>query len=192
MRFVTAAVAALWLVAAAPALAESPGPIGLDEVRIGGALSGLELVRNSIVVPDLASFSLSNADSLAADLYFAAPDHDVFRWLGSPRIAIGGVLSLRGRESVGHAGLNWHLPIGETFFLEADLGLGIHNAALSGASAPLRNVGCPVLLHWAYAAGANLTENVTLTAKFQHVSSVNVCRPNDGINNFGVSLGWKF
>ena len=73
--------------------------------------------------------------------------------------------------------------------LGGDLGGG---AALSGASAPLRNVGCPVLLHWAYAAGANLTENVTLTAKFQHVSSVNVCRPNDGINNFGVSLGWKF
>lgn len=192
MRFVAAALAALWLAGTGPVLAESSVPLGLDEVRIGGALSGLELVPYSIVVPDIGSFGLASADSLAVELYFAPPDHDVFRWLGSPRIAIGGVLNLRGRESVAHAGLNWHLPLGETFFVEADLGLGIHNAALSGASAPYRNVGCPVLLHWAYGGGANLTENVTITAKLQHVSNVTLCRPNDGINHFSVSLGWKF
>ena len=184
----------LAIAAALPAWAQSNAAerIGLDEVRVGGALSGVELFPYTIVLPIVTTFNLANTDSLTADLYFKTPDLDVFRWLGSPRIAIGGVLNLRGRESVVHAGLNWHLPMGEVLFLEADLGVGITNAALSGAPSPFRNVGCPVLLHWAYGMGANLTENVTLTARLQHVSNVTLCSPNDGINTFGVSLGWKF
>lgn len=166
---------------------------GIDEVRGGMAMSGLELMPKYFVIPEVTSFNIGNIDSVQFDILFRSPDVDAFRWIGSPRPSVGTVVNLRGRESVLHAGLDWHVPIGDTpVYLEAGIGLGIHNGALSGAAPPLRNVGCRTLFHWHYGAGVDLSEHVTLTAEWQHLSSVNLCQPNEGINNFGVTVGWKF
>jgi lipid A 3-O-deacylase len=71
--------------------------------------------------------------------------------------------------------------------------VAIHNGALQGAEPPLRNLGCPVLFHWSYGVGANITDNWTVTANLQHLSNIIFgCTPNQGINHFGVSLGYKF
>lgn len=171
----------------------------VTEVRGGITMSGLELYpwdRNAIwnvVTPVPGSFNLSNIDSVQFNVLFAAPDVGAFEWLGTLRPALGGVISLSGRESLVHAGLNWQIPLGDVFYLEAEGGVAIHNGALQGATAPLRNLGCPVLFHWAYGVGANLTENWTVTATFQHASNIIFgCYPNQGINHLGVSLGYKF
>lgn len=168
----------------------------IEEVRIGGTLSdlGLNPLFDSVyVLPDLDTFDIAKLDSLQFDVMFRSPDVGAFYWLGSLRPAIGGVVNLRGRESLLHAGLNWHLPLGETFYLEAEGGLAIHNGALRGAVPPLRNLGCPVLFHWSYGVGANIDENWTVTANFQHVSNVVFgCIPNEGLNHFGISVGYKF
>lgn len=138
------------------------------------------------------TLSLANIDSVQFDAFFDLPDLDLLRWVGSPRANLGGVVNLRGRESLAHLGLTWHLPVGEVFYAEASVGGGIHNGALSGASAPFRNLGCRALFYWSWGIGANLTENLTLTANLQHLSNVYACSPNDGINHLGVALGWKF
>lgn len=168
----------------------------VEEVRLGGALSHValnETIENVWVVPDFTSFDISNLDTAQFQLLFRSPDLGAFNWLGSIRPELGGVVNLRGRESVLHAGANWHLPLGETFFLEAEGGLAIHNGALQGAAPPLYNLGCRVLFHWSYGVGANLDEHWTISANLQHVSNVIFgCAPNDGLNHFGVSLGYKF
>lgn len=163
----------------------------VEEIRGGAALSGIELYPNSGFVPNANTFDLSNLDSLQFDILFDFAS--VHGGLGILRPAVGGIVNLRGRESLVHGGVNWQLPLGDIFYLEAGAGLAIHNGALSGAVPPLRNLGCPVLFHWAYGAGANITENMTLTANLQHVSNVIMgCTPNQGLNHFGVSLGYKF
>jgi hypothetical protein len=171
----------------------------VTEIRGGITMSGLELypwdphhVLN-VVTPVLGSFDAGNIDSVQFQALFWAPDVGAFDWLGSIRPEIGGVINLRGRESVIHAGLNWQIPVGDMFYLEAEGGVALHNGALSGAAPPLRNLGCPVLLHWSYGVGANLGENWTVTANFQHVSNIVFgCTPNDGLNHAGISLGYKF
>ena len=168
------------------------GPLGLDEVRAGPAISGGELYPGTIVIPVVTSFSFSNLESAQFDLYWD-PFPNLYRFLGSPRPYLGGIVSFGGRESALHGGVQWHVPIGRRFYLESSVGYGIHNGALSGAVAPYRNLGCRTLVHWSYGAGAQITENITVTAQLQHMSNVFAgCSPNDGMNHFGVSVGWKF
>lgn len=201
--FLPAAAAALCLFAVpslaqttAPTAAETGWGVGLQEVRLGGALSSIELHPYSIFVPNLSSFDPANLDSVTFDALFRTPHIAVFDWLGSPRLELGAVLNLRGRENVVHAGLNWHLPVFETpLFLEMSWGVGFTDAALEGAAKPFRNVGCNPLVHWSMGVGAEIDANWNVVARLQHVSHALLCGndvPNEGVNNFGIALGYKF
>ncbi|WP_158626114.1 acyloxyacyl hydrolase [Arsenicitalea aurantiaca] len=172
--------------------AQGQDPVSLSEVRVGGAISGIELLP--WFAPDLETFTTDNLDSLTVDFLFHSEDLASIDWLGAPRLELGGVLNVQGRESVLHAGLNWQVPVFETpLFAELGLGVGIHDGALDGAERPLRNLGCPFGFHYSYALGANLENNFTILAKFQHISHANLCGDrNDGINNFGLSAGYRF
>jgi lipid A 3-O-deacylase len=167
--------------------------IGLEEVRFGGALSNLELnpVRMPFE-PDLGSFAKARPDMLQFDVIMRSPE--LFAWIGGARPSLGGVINLQGYESMVHAGLNWKYELGESpVFIEAGLGLGIHNGYLSGAPAGYRNLGCRTLVEWQYGAGYDVNDKVNITATWKHVSGYLLgCSPNDGINTFGVAAGWKF
>lgn len=166
---------------------------GISEIRGGPAISGGELIPGTYVIPQVSSFSFSNLESVQFDLYWETPYPELLRYLNSPRPFVGGILSLGGRESSLHWGLSWDLPLGDVFYVELAGGNGIHNGALSGATRPLRNLGCQFLWHWSAGIGANITENVTVTAQLQHMSNIIAgCSPNDGMNHFGISVGWKF
>lgn len=174
----------------APAAAQM---YGLSEVRGGPAISGGELIPGFYVIPQIDSFSFSNLESAQFDLYFETPFPELLQYLGSPRPFVGGILSLGGRESSLHAGVQWHIPLGDVFYAEFAGGAGIHNGALTGATRPLRNLGCQFLFHWSAGVGANVTDNVTVTLQLQHMSNIIYgCSPNDGMNHVGVSVGWKF
>jgi lipid A 3-O-deacylase len=175
---------------ATPALA---GDFGLSEVRGGIAMSNLELLFNTTFVPDANSFSAGRIDSAQFDLLFRSPDIDAFKWIASPRPELGTMLSLSGHESIIHAGLNWHVPVGTTpFYLEAGLGLGITDGYLDNAPPGYHNLGCRALLHWEYGVGYNIDDRWTVTAEWQHVSSTGLCTPNEGLNDLGVTVGYKF
>ena len=167
--------------------------LGLSEIRGGPAISQGELIPGTLVVPQIDSFSFSHMESAQFDFYWKTPLPNVLRWIGSPRPFVGGIVSFTGLESSLHWGWQWHAPIGRIFYVEGAVGNGIHNGALSGASLPHRNLGCRFLYHWSAGVGANVTERLTVTAQLQHMSNVLAgCAPNDGMNHFGVSVGWKF
>jgi lipid A 3-O-deacylase len=167
---------------------------GISEVRIGPALSNLELVPSSYVVPDRSSFSKARFDAIEFDVYFKTPFPDALWWIGSPRPSIGGDINFGGFESMIHAGLDWHVPIGSTpFYLEAGGGVGLHTGYLDNAPAGFHNLGCPVLLHWKAGAGFNLNDNTTVTLDWSHMSNIVFkCSPNNGLNDVGLTVGWKF
>lgn len=172
---------------------------GLSEVRIGGAISNLELSLLQIVpgmhaLPDIGSFSKGRLDSVEFEVLFGTPWPDVFKWIGSPRPSIGGLVNLGGYESFVHAGLDWHLPVGSTpFYLEAGAGIGVHNGYLNNAPPGYHDLGCSTLVHWQYGAGMNISPDVTLTLQWQHMSNIIFgCTPNQGLNDLGLEVGWKF
>lgn len=162
----------------------------LDELRVGGffhnAYQGF--------LPTSPNWTLDNLSDIKFAALFAAPEVDAFAWIGNPRAEIGTTLNLSGfSESLVHANLNWQVPIFDTpLYLELGLGAALTNGALSGAARPARNMGCPIGFYDAFGIGAHLTETVTLTLRYEHVSNLEICAPNDGLSNLGLMLGARF
>lgn len=164
--------------------------LGIDEIRVGGTLSNLELVY--YLVPDLSSLTKARLDAVQFDVLFRTPEP--FAWLGTLRPAIGGVINLEGYESLVHVGVDYQVHVANSpVYVEAGLGLGIHNGYLRAAPAGYHNEGCRALAHWEAGVGADLGDDVTVTLEWQHMSGfIFGCRPNDGLNHVGLVLGKRF
>jgi hypothetical protein len=37
-----------------------------------------------------------------------------------------------------------------------------------------------------------VSENVTVTLRYEHISNLELCSPNDGLSNLGLMVGVKF
>jgi len=106
---------------------------------------------------------------------------------------VGATINFGGLESMVYGGMVWHVPVAATpFFTEAALGAALHNGALSGATAPARNLGCSLLFHEQVSLGANLSPTTSVMLTAEHASSANLCLPNEGLTNIGVRVGFKF
>jgi hypothetical protein len=173
-------------------IAQTAYYFGIDEVRLGPALSNMELLPNLYVVPDVSSFNKARLDAAQFDIYFRSPE--IFRWIGSPRPSIGGIVNFSGHESFVHGGIDYHVPLGTSpFYVEVGGGVGIHNGYLDNAPAGYHDLGCPVLLHWKAGLGANLNADTTLTLDWEHMSNIVFrCHPNQGLNAIGLVIGHKF
>ena len=184
-------LAALGAVLAAPAAAQETGasPFGLEEFRAGvfyhSAYGGF--------LPTGNNWDFSRLEDVKFSALFASPDLEAFRWIGSPRPEIGATLNLNGRENLVHANLNWQIPVFDTpLYLELGFGAALTDGALDGATRPARNFGCALNFYEAGGIGAHLSEDVTLTLRYEHMSNLEICSPNDGLSNVGVMLGFKF
>ena len=174
-------------------IAETAQYFGVSEVRLGPAITNLELIPDRWV-GDPSSFNKGRLEGVEFDVLFNTPFPETLKWIGSPRPSIGGVVNLGGHESMIHAGLDWHLAIGSTpFHLEGGVGVATHNAYLNDAPPGFHDVGCPILLHWKHGIGVNLNDNTTFTADWAHISGAPFgCNPNQGLNDVGFTVGHKF
>ncbi|MNI34645.1 Lipid A 3-O-deacylase (PagL) [compost metagenome] len=107
-----------------------------------------------------------------------------------PRIQLG-VSGGPDATDQAYAGLNWHVPLGETFFAEAGIGGTVHNGNLDTGDGPL--LGCRFLFREHVALGMRLNDTVNLMATADHSSHANLCDgPNDGLTHVGLAIGVKF
>lgn len=183
-KSVMAACAALTL--ASPALAQE---ITIDELRAGvfyhSAYSGF--------LPTGDNWELTRLEDVKFSALFTSPDIEAFRWIGSPRPEIGATLNLNGRENILHANLNWQIPVFDTpLYLELGFGAAVTDGALTGAIRPERNFGCSFNFYDAAGIGANVGENMTVTLRYEHISNLDLCPPNEGLSNIGLMVGFKF
>lgn len=151
----------------------------VDEVRLGASRS-------------FGGSSTESGTSGSAEIYFAPferPVAGVTDVLLSPRIQFG-ALAGEGPDQA-YAGLNWHVPIGEVFFVELGIGGTVHNGSLDDGDGP--HLGCRLLFREHAAAGVELPRNLRLMATVDHSSSANLCDgPNEGLTHAGLALGVKF
>ena len=161
---------------------------GLYELR-GGLLahSADEPAPNGFV------YNFSRLEDVSIDALFYSPDIDAFKWIGSPKINLGGNLNIAGRESHAHLGLTWQIPIFDSpFFIEGTFGGAVHNGALTTATPPARALGSQFLFYEEIGIGAVLPDNWTVLATAEHASNANLASPNRGLTNMGLKFGKRF
>jgi len=188
---------ALAFIVAQGGAAPAANAFELDEARLGINVTGVELWTG--FRPYAGLEHLEALDTVEVQLLFTLPNDTLLAYVGNPDISVGLHGSLLGRASLAHLGLNWETQIFDTpFFIDGTIGGAITNSTLKGASAPDRNVGCPALLYFAADLGYQLTENLSVMGTVYHASHSSLCwlidasAPNQGLNGYGIKLGYKF
>ena len=120
-----------------------------------------------------------------------------------PRVHFGASGNLSNRTSIAYTGLLWTFPVFERFFVEPFVGPAVHNGSLTPTQA-LAGLGCPALFHAGANAGYRFDGHWSVMFTFEHLSNgkslfgVNcgtnqgLRGSNQGLNNYGVRLGYAF
>jgi lipid A 3-O-deacylase len=120
-----------------------------------------------------------------------------------PRVHFGGAANLSDRTSFVYTGAVWTIPVWDRVFAEAYVGPAVHNGSL-GPTSTLAGLGCPVLFHAGASLGYRFTERWSVMGTFEHLSNgktlfgVNcgtnlaATGSNQGLNNYGVRVGYGF
>jgi len=214
MKLLGIVAAAFLALAAVPAVADDlqydsdlAKALGISEIRAGVMMDDVELYSRVPIwfVPQPDTFHTENIDTISGDVVFntpdlsgflAKPDIGWFNWLINPRPVVGFDLNFK-HESVIHASLNWHIPIGDTgIFIEPEVGGSLNNAVLDATKRPpgWRDVGCNALIYWSLNIGYQINEHWNIMATEQHSSHDGLCEwvHNQGINYEGIRIGYKF
>jgi hypothetical protein len=119
-----------------------------------------------------------------------------------PRIHFGGSLNLSGRTDVLYTGLLWTMPVFDRFFVEGFIGPAIHNGSIV-PTATHAGLGCHTLFHVGGSVGYRFNEHWSVQGTFEHLSNGRgifgidcgtnqIPGGNQGLNNYGVRVGYAF
>ena len=167
-------VALLW---AAPAQAERHI---LSEIRGG-------LYAHDI---DFWSFNREEGVDVNAELLFVSPA--LLEPIWSPRPHLGVTLNTAGDTSHAYGGLTWTYDLPRGFFVDGNLGLSAHNGKLDTSDDERKSLGSSVLFRLGAALGYNITEKVNVSLQFEHMSNAYLADENEGMDNAGIRLGYRF
>jgi hypothetical protein len=120
-----------------------------------------------------------------------------------PRPHVGGMVNLEGRTSSVYAGALWTFPLPYHFFAELFFDGEAHNGYLTDAPPGRSSLGCPYLFHDGGSLGYKVSRHWSLMFTFDHQSNGRAVfgtecdglgskTPNQGINDYGVRIGYTF
>ena len=191
IRSVALMMALAWVLpgsqAAAQQFSNGEGLFGIfDEVRLG-ALYPVQPNDDSGVI-------------VSGQLYFRTfvpPFENYFAdTLLRPRVHVGGNLAT-GDDPINqvYAGLTWHFPIRNGFFVEASFGGTWHDGPLESTGDGL-DLGCEFLFRESVGVGVDLGQRWRVVASADHSSHAGLCDDgnagNSGITHAGVYAGYRF
>jgi lipid A 3-O-deacylase len=176
----------------------SPVPMAIDpadrfELRFGAFAHGVGSVEEGTV--DI------NGEAVTPRLHFgtvAGP----WAYL-IPRLHAGVNWNTSDRTSFAYTGFLWTLPVWDRLFVEAFVGPAVHNGSLT-VTPQLAGLGCDVLFHAGASVGYRLSDNWSIIGTFSHLSNGKTLfgidcgtnqaavGSNQGLNNYGVRVGYAF
>lgn len=112
-----------------------------------------------------------------------------------PRPHFGTMVNFNGMTSYVYAGALWTFPLPYNFFIEGFVGGAVHNGVLQDD--PNRaSLGCRELFHSGGSFGYRFGDRWSAMFTFDHLSNGNAalhaCSHNQGLNQYGVRLGYSF
>lgn len=176
----------------APFAAPYVDPADRFELRFGVFAHGVGSVEQGTI--DL------NAAIVSPRLSFGATGWWTFL---IPRVQVGGAWNLSGRTSFAYADALWTIPVWDKFFVEGFVGPAIHNGSLAPTATTV-GLGCSTLFHAGASVGYRFNERWSVMGTFEHLSNgktvfgiscgtnLAATGSNQGLNNYGVRVGYAF
>jgi lipid A 3-O-deacylase len=186
MRAAAIAPALLAVGLCARAGAEPPGGRIVSEAKGGVLAHGLGVFAGG----------RESGSDINAELLFAPPGlveaEGVLGRLANPRPHLGLQLNTAGETSQVYAGLTWTLrPLEAPVFLGLSAGGTVHTGDLDEARRQTA-LGSRVLFRLAAELGWQLTGRLSVSLYYDHESNANLADENEGLNNAGLRVGWRF
>jgi len=149
-------------------------------------------VRGGVYAHDVSFWSFHREDGadINGEVLFVSPDFLEAVW--SPRPHVGVTVNMNGNTSHAYGGLTWEYDLPADFFVDLNLGLSANNGYRNTNKDDRKSLGSPVLFRVGGALGYNLTEKVNISIQYEHMSNAYICNPNEGMDNVGVRLGYRF
>ncbi|HXI88122.1 MAG TPA: acyloxyacyl hydrolase [Parvularculaceae bacterium] len=181
MKLIVLAAGAAILMSAG---AEARAPI--DEIRLG------------VLAHDSGPFTRrkEHGAGINGEIIFKAPR--VLKFLGSPRPILGASIATEdGATNAVYAGLAWQVKLPSRFFVEGGAGIAVHDGDTQFKPTD-KNIngtiylGCRALFRLSADLGYRLTDRLSVSAHADHMSNAGLCDDNEGLDNTGVRLGYRF
>lgn len=168
----------------------------------GAAHAGaIDEVRAGVTAQSFGGYSPDKEDGAGvnAEVLFASPYF--LHGVGAPRPHIGVMVATDpDATSQVYAGLEWKANISRRFFVAGSVGGAVHNGETDtfdpAVDLPRLDetlfLGCPVLFRLAADVGVEITEKIAASITWSHISNAGLCDDNEGLDNLGVRVGYKF
>jgi hypothetical protein len=153
-------------------------------------------IAGGVLAHDYGVFSSHEEDGADVNLeiQFTGPRWREWRWIGSPRVMLGGNINTAGDTSRVYGGLYWDwYPVDDRWFLAGALGLTLHNGETEEDVPGRRNLGAPVLFHIAAETGIRFTEHHAVSVYADHASHGGLFDDdNGGLEAVGLRYRYSF
>lgn len=103
---------------------------------------------------------------------------------------IGASFNNKGYTSNIYAGLTWQFILKNVFLVEASLGASLNNAE-KRISKKRRALGSKLLFRESFSLGYLIGNKYSITVMIDHISSADIKKPNPGLTDIGIRLGYK-
>ncbi len=124
-------------------------------------------------------------------------------WIGSPRAVFGLQINSEGYTNMAYAGILAQKTVADgvfsandAFYIEGTVALAYHDGAidvrLRPEDAEWKSHGSYWVIRSGFGAGYRVNENWSVTATYAHISNANLAQPNQGSNDVGVRVGYRF
>ena len=181
--------------AALLAVASAMGPITAGADEPGGGI--VSEVKAGVLQHDLRLIAADSeaGQAVNAEVLFRSPR--ILDAIWSPRPHLGASVSLEGETDQIYAGVTWTFrPFEEgalaPVWLSAFGGGALHNGRTDTTDRDRNSLGSRVLFRFGGEVGADVTDRISVSAYFAHISNAFLADRNEGLDQAGVRLGWRF
>ncbi|CAK9041888.1 Primosomal protein N' (ATP-dependent helicase PriA) [Durusdinium trenchii] len=178
-----------------------PARAPIYRLRGGGPAMAIDEARFGVTAQGVGAWSpdIEQGAGINFEVLFESPKF--LSVLGAPRPVIGANIATDSdATSQIYGGFEWKAYLARRFFVAGMAGGAIHNGETdpfdpvldAGRINNTQFLGCRALFRLSADVGYDISERVSVSAHVSHISNAGLCTDNEGLDNLGVRIGYKF
>jgi lipid A 3-O-deacylase len=109
-----------------------------------------------------------------------------------PRPQVGVMFNSAGQTSYAYVGFAWTLNVTKQIWLEPLFGANYNTAPPDGNDPTRDSLGCHYGFHTGLSVGYRVDDHWSVIGTWEHISNAGICPHNQGMNDYGLKLGYRF